>query len=57
MYAPHHTTLGKIQYHTPGKYQTLPSMFPFVAGVIAWTEMHTSLEMKTEETQEMEERQ
>ena len=31
--APHHTTLGKIQYRTDGNYRTLPSMFPFVAGI------------------------
>ena len=30
MYAPHHTTLGKMQYRTNGNYRTLPSVFPFV---------------------------
>ena len=39
----HHTALGKIQYHTHGKYQTLPSMFPFVAGVHCMNKTHTSL--------------
>ena len=31
--APHHTAIGKIQYHSDGNYRTLLSRFPFVARI------------------------